>query len=160
MPNKQVLCSSWKRQSYWWIEFSPTRYCCIEFTALFLINRECPELLAMTVLKVGHKQTCQWAEFIREAFAGALIHYPSIADTHFQWEHWAKVPNTSRWHSGSQRKGGRNLSSKETCLSFIPHWFFSPQLTGLFWILSPHWSLSQFLSPLAKLWNPTSGYAI
>lgn len=108
MPNKQVLWSSLKWQTYWWIEFSPTRYCSIDFSTLFLINRECPELLAMTVLKVGHEQTWQRAEFIREVFAGALIRYPSIVDIHLQWECWAKVPNTSRWLSGSQRKGGGN----------------------------------------------------
>lgn len=37
----------------------------------------------MTVLKVGHQQTLQRAEFIKEVFAGALIHYPSIAEHSF-----------------------------------------------------------------------------
>lgn len=138
MPNKQVLWSSLKWQTYWWIEFSPTSYCSIDFSTLFLINRECPELLAMTVLKVGHEQTWQRAEFIREVFAGALIHYPSIVDFHLQWERWVKVPNTSRWHSGSQRKGSGNSRNIKKAVSNCGNIFHCC------W----NWLFSEYVKPL------------
>lgn len=110
IPNKQVLWSSLKWQTYWWIDFSPTRYCCIEFSTLFLINRECPELLTMTVLKVGHKQTWQRAEFIKGSFC------------------WSSNPLSLHcWHSFAMRTLGQSAQYFQMTFWLTEERWWEPQ---------------------------------